>query len=29
LLGVRDGGQIARHDAQARYLAVVAPDSLR
>ena len=29
LLGVRDGSQIARRDAQARYLAVVAPDSLR
>jgi len=29
LLGVRDGSQIARQDAQARYVAVVAPDSLR
>jgi hypothetical protein len=29
LLGVRDGSQIARRDAQARYLAVVDPDSLR
>jgi hypothetical protein len=29
LLGVRDGNQMARQDAQARYLAVVAPNSLR
>ena len=29
LLGVRDGNQAARQDAQARYLAVVAPNSLR
>jgi hypothetical protein len=29
LLGVRDGGQMAKQDAQARYLAVVAPNSLR
>ena len=29
LLGLRDGSQIARRDAQARYVAVVAPDSLR
>jgi len=29
LLGMRDGSQIARRDAQARYVAVVAPDSLR
>ena len=28
-LGWRDGHQLARHDAQARYLAAVAPDSLR
>jgi hypothetical protein len=28
-LGVREGGQLARHDAQARYLAAVAPNSLR
>ena len=28
LLGVRDGSQSARQDAQARYLAAVAPDSL-
>jgi len=29
LLGVREGNQIAKQDAQARYLAVVAPNSLR
>jgi hypothetical protein len=29
LLGVREGNQAARQDAQARYLAVVAPNSLR
>jgi hypothetical protein len=29
LLGVRDGNQMAHQDAQARYLAVVAPNSLR
>jgi hypothetical protein len=29
LLGVRDGSQMAKQDAQARYLAVVAPSSLR
>jgi hypothetical protein len=29
LLGVRDGNQMAKQDAQARYLAVVAPNSLR
>ena len=29
LLGVREGNQMAHHDAQARYLAVVAPNSLR
>ncbi len=29
LLGVRDGSQMAHQDAQARYLAVVAPNSLR
>ena len=29
LLGVRDGNQMARQDAQARYLAAVAPHSLR
>ena len=29
LLGVRDGSQSAHHDAQARYLAAVAPLSLR
>ena len=29
LFGVRDGNQMARQDAQARYLAVVAPNSLR
>ena len=29
LLGVRDGNQMAHQDAQARYLAVVAPHSLR
>ena len=29
LLGVRDGGQMAHQDAQARYLAMVAPNSLR
>lgn len=28
-LGWRDGHQLARHDAQARYLAAVAPNSLR
>ena len=28
-LGVHEGAQVARHDAQARYLAVVAPNSLR
>jgi hypothetical protein len=28
LLGVRDGSQIAHQDAQARYLAAVAPNSL-
>jgi hypothetical protein len=28
-LGWRDGQQLARHDAQARYLAAVAPSSLR
>ncbi len=28
LLGVRDGGQMAKQDAQARYLAAVAPNSL-
>ncbi len=28
LLGVRDGNQMARQDAQARYLAAVAPNSL-
>jgi hypothetical protein len=28
LLGVRDGNQMAHQDAQARYLAVVAPNSL-
>jgi hypothetical protein len=28
LLGVRDGSQMARQDAQARYLAAVAPNSL-
>lgn len=28
-LGWRDGRQLARHDAQARYLAAVAPNSLR
>ena len=27
--GVRDGNLMARHEAQARYLAVVAPNSLR
>jgi len=29
LLGAREGGQMAKQDAQARYLAVVAPNSLR
>ncbi len=29
LLGVRDGNQTAKQDAQARYLAMVAPNSLR
>ena len=29
LLGVREGNQMAHQDAQARYLAVVAPNSLR
>jgi hypothetical protein len=29
LVGVRDGNQLARRDAQARYLAAVAPNSLR
>ena len=29
LLGVREGSQMAKQDAQARYLAVVAPNSLR
>jgi len=29
LLGTYNGAQVARQDAQARYLAVVAPDSLR
>jgi hypothetical protein len=29
LFGVREGSQIAKQDAQARYLAVVAPNSLR
>ncbi len=29
LLGVREGNQMAKQDAQARYLAVVAPNSLR
>ncbi len=29
LLGVRNGSQMARQDAQARYLAAVAPNSLR
>ena len=29
LAGVRDGTQMARHDAQVRYLAAVAPNSLR
>ena len=29
LLGVRDGGQIARRDAQTQYLAAVAPAALR
>ena len=28
-LGVREGNQVAHQDAQARYLAVVAPNSLR
>jgi len=29
LLGVRQGAQLARHDAQARYVAMVAPNALR
>jgi hypothetical protein len=29
LFGMREGNQLARHDAQARYLAAVAPNSLR
>jgi hypothetical protein len=29
LLGAHSGAQIARHDAEARYVASVAPDSLR
>ncbi len=29
LLGTHEGSQAMRHDAQARYLAAVAPDSLR
>ena len=29
MLGVREAGQTARHEAQARYLAAVAPNSLR
>jgi hypothetical protein len=29
LLGVREGNQMAKQDAQARYLAAVAPNSLR
>ena len=29
LLGAREGNQIARQDAQARYLAMVAPNALR
>jgi Mg2+/citrate symporter len=29
LLGVRNGSQMAHQDAQARYLAAVAPNSLR
>jgi hypothetical protein len=29
LIGVRDGSQLAQRDAQARYLAAVAPNSLR
>ncbi len=29
LLGAHEGSQAGRHDAQARYLAVVAPNSLR
>ena len=29
LLGVREGAQLARHDAQARYVAMVAPNALR
>ena len=29
VLGVREAGQTARHDAQARYVAAVAPNSLR
>jgi hypothetical protein len=29
LFGVHEGGHLAKQDAQARYLAVVAPDSLR
>jgi hypothetical protein len=29
LFGMREGNELARHDAQARYLAAVAPNSLR
>ncbi len=29
VIGVHDGSQLARHDAQTRYLASVAPNSLR
>ena len=29
LFGMREGNQLARHDSQARYLAAVAPNSLR
>jgi hypothetical protein len=29
LLGAREGTRIAKQDAQARYVALVAPDSLR
>lgn len=29
VIGAHDGSQLARHDAQARYLASVAPNSLR
>lgn len=29
LLGAREGAQAARHDAQARYVAMVAPNALR